>query len=133
MKLNNLLFTCLIIFGLTSCEKDEESIENLNPKTETREFENSTSNSEIEVESFIYNGLNELYLYKANVPELDDDYFQSSNEKTEFLASSSSPEDLFDNLTAPIDRFSFLTDDYEKLEEVLVILHPKTQAFASQQ
>ena len=30
-------------------------------------------------------------------------------------------------------NFHTLRSDYEKLEEVLVILHPKTQAFASQQ
>lgn len=117
MKLNKFLFTSLIIFGLASCEKEESSIENLNPETETQELENSTSNSEIEVESFIYNGLNEIYLYKANVPELADNYFQSPNDKTEFLAGASSPEDLFEDLKASVDRFSFLTDDYQSLED----------------
>ena len=72
---------------------------------------------ELEVESFVYNGLNEIYLYKANVPELADNYFDSADEKKDFLASASSPEGLFDDLIAPIDRFSFITDDYNSLED----------------
>ncbi len=112
MKLRLLACLFLATFTFISCAKDENIIENENSGTET-----SFENSQIEVESFVYRGLNEIYLYKSRVPELADNYFQSSNAKTEFLASASSPEDLFDNLTASIDRFSFISDDYNDLED----------------
>lgn len=116
MKLRNLLIlSSLLFFILSACTKDEEAIENTSSKTENPV--NSNENEELEVENFVYNGLNEIYLYKADIPELADNYFSSSNDKNEFLAESTSPEALFDDLTASFDRFSFITDDYNSLEE----------------
>ncbi|MDR5591994.1 S41 family peptidase [Christiangramia sp. SM2212] len=118
MKLKNLLIlSSLLFFILSSCSKDEDIIDNPNPNTGNENPVNSNENEELEVESFVYRGLNELYLYKADVPELADNYFSSSSDKNEFLASASSPEALFDDLTASFDRFSFITDDYNSLEE----------------
>ncbi|SDR73639.1 S41 family peptidase [Gramella sp. MAR_2010_147] len=116
MKLKKLLIlNIVLLFVLTACTKDEDVIENT--QTSTDNTTSSTENGELEVESFIYNGLNEIYLYKADVPELTNNYFDSASDKNEFLAGSSSPEDLFDNLTPSFDRFSFITDDYNSLEE----------------
>ncbi|WP_300436440.1 S41 family peptidase [Christiangramia sp.] len=116
MKLRNLLILhCLFFLVFTSCTKDEEVMENTENRTEN--VVNPPENEELEVENFVYNGLNEIYLYKADVPELADNFFSTSNEKQEFLAGTSSPEALFDDLTAPFDRFSFITDDYNSLEE----------------
>jgi len=116
MKLKNLLIlSSLLLLILSACTKDEDVINN--PGSETENPVNSTENVELEVESFVYKGLNEIYLYKSDIPELADDFFSSSNEKNEFLANASSPEALFDDLTASFDRFSFITDDYNSLEE----------------
>ena len=102
------------LFFLSSCSKDDTTFDNTRSETG---IEGSAENLELEVESFVYNGLNEIYLYKDDVPELSDNYFDSSSEKNEFLASSTSPESLFEDLTAPFDRFSFITEDYNSLEE----------------
>lgn len=110
MKLRNLLYLGILLAGLTSCEKEESF-------TEDQEITSEISNPEIEIEEFVYNGLNEFYLYKKNVPELDDDYFQNSSEKVKFLKNAESPEDLFEDLLASMDRFSFITDDYDSLED----------------
>lgn len=107
----------LLFFIFTSCTKDEDIIDNTGTENAAQNPTNSTDNDELEVESFVYNGLNEIYLYKANVPELANDYFSSTNKKDEFLAKAASPEALFDDLTASFDRFSFITDDYNSLEE----------------
>ncbi|MCB7480454.1 S41 family peptidase [Christiangramia sediminis] len=116
MKLKNLLIlSSLLLLILSACTKEEDVINNQGSETENPV--NSTENVELEVESFVYNGLNEIYLYKSDIPELADDFFSSSNEKNEFLANASSPEALFDDLTASFDRFSFITDDYNSLEE----------------
>lgn len=118
MKLRNLLMlSSLLFFILSSCTKDEDIIENSGSETGLEKPTNITENQELEVESFVYNGLNEIYLYKADIPELADDYFSSSSDKNEFLANAISPEALFDDLTASFDRFSFITDDYKSLEE----------------
>lgn len=72
---------------------------------------------DLTVENFIYRGMNDIYLYKADVPVLADNYFASQTEKNDFLDNYTSPEDLFDNgLTASQDRFSFIVDDYIELE-----------------
>ncbi|HKJ48262.1 MAG TPA: S41 family peptidase [Christiangramia sp.] len=119
MKLKNILMlNSLLFLALIGCTKDSEEIETgNNTQNETANPDISVDNPELEVENFVYNGLNEIYLYKADIPELANDYFENTNEKIEFLANSDSPEDLFDDLTSSIDRFSFITDDFESLED----------------
>ncbi|MDT0649165.1 S41 family peptidase [Autumnicola edwardsiae] len=103
MKLNKLLL--LLIFSttlLTSCSEDNNDEINL---------------ENLEVEQFIYRGMNDYYLYKSDVPELANDFFASGADRDEFLADFATPEDLFsDGLLAPQDRFSFITSDYIALE-----------------
>ena len=113
-----LIFNTLLFLAFTGCTKDTEDIETeTNSNNEIKNPDASGENPELEVESFVYNGLNEIYLYKADVPELANDFFQNSSEKNEFLANASSPEALFEDLTSKMDRFSFITDDYESLED----------------
>jgi carboxyl-terminal processing protease len=74
---------------------------------------------DLTVENFVYRGMNEIYLYKADVPVLANDYFASQTEKNNFLDNYATPEDLFyDGLTASQDRFSFIVDDYVALENL---------------
>lgn len=113
MKNFPLLFI-LFIFLFTSCSKDDEVLEE---NTNAKNPEENTEVSELEVEEFIYAGMNEIYLYKANVAVLADDYFSTEDNKLDYLAGFSSPESLFKNLKASSDRFSFMTDDYEALED----------------
>lgn len=117
MKIKKLIFFLLttgMIF--TSCEKDEEALSenNLQPSGEK---DSSSEVGDIEVEQFVYKGMNDIYLYKAAVPQLADDYFSGETEKDQYLAGFASPEALFEELTWSEDRFSFITDDYIALEE----------------
>ncbi|MUP45491.1 peptidase S41 [Gramella sp. BOM4] len=110
-----LMMLGIVGFLFTSCEKDED---NFTETTSENNAENTTDISEdLEIEDFVYSGLNEIYLYKAEVPELADSYFSNDSDKFEYLDNFSSPEELFDNLLYSQDRFSFITDDYESLEE----------------
>lgn len=107
----------MMMFGVlglvfTSCEKDDDT---QNYLTETNEKEAKESN--LEVEDFIYRGMNEIYLYKADVPALADSYFSTESQKIDFLNSFGSPEKLFQGLKSSADRFSFMTDDYFALED----------------
>jgi len=107
MKIYKLFFLSLFILGVTSCSTDEDD----NGELPTGPTRNLT------VENFIYRGLNEIYLYKADVPQLADGFFASQAAKDDFLDNYATPEDLFyEGLTASQDRFSFIVDDYIELE-----------------
>ncbi|QED37232.1 peptidase S41 [Antarcticibacterium arcticum] len=107
MKIYKLFFLSLLVAGFTSCSTDEDDKGEL-PTGPTRN---------LTVENFIYRGLNEIYLYKANVPQLADGFFASQAERNDFLDNYATPEDLFyEGLTASQDKFSFIVDDYIELE-----------------
>ncbi|MDT0685938.1 S41 family peptidase [Autumnicola psychrophila] len=117
MKINNLnIFIALFVILLTSCSKDDEVLEegltDIDPKAE-----GITEPGEIEVEEFVWKGLNDIYLYKEDISELSDDYFSSNIEKSEYLETFGSPEELFGELKSSRDRFSFITSDYNELED----------------
>ena len=71
------------------------------------------------VSDFIYRGLNFWSLYKADVPDLDNDRFSSQAERNEFLNQFESPEAAFQALLSPQDRFSILRSDFIELENAL--------------
>lgn len=115
MKMKNfpLLFAAFVL-TLTSCSKDDEVLEqNLTSETTDEKAESN----ELEVEEFIYAGLNDIYLYKADVSVLADDFFKTEDDKLDYLAGFTSPESLFESLKSGSDRFSFMTDDYKSLED----------------
>lgn len=75
---------------------------------------------ELEIKNFIWRAMNNIYLYKDEVPNLADDRFANQSELDEFLSTFSTPEDLFYNgLVADHDQFSFLVEDYHALEKSL--------------
>lgn len=107
MKMNKLMVPVIGIGLLfTSCSKDDEITEEP-VVTETKN---------LEVEEFIHAGMEEIYLYKADVPELTEGFFSSTSRKKEYLGSFESPEALYDDLKSSQDKFSFMTADYIALE-----------------
>ncbi|MDT0690286.1 S41 family peptidase [Salegentibacter sp. F188] len=117
MKIRKIsILTVLFTILLTSCSKDDEVLEQ-ELTNENAENQETVEAEEIAVENFVWKGMNDLYLYKADVPELSDDYFSTNSEKAAFLEDFDSPEDLFDNVKSSRDRFSFITADYNQLEE----------------
>ena len=72
-----------------------------------------------EINDFIYRGLNFFYLFKADTPELTDNFFSSNEAYTNFLNSYDTPESFFAFLKSNQDRFSILVDDYIELENSL--------------
>ena len=106
------LFLPLVLISIVTgaCSKDDDVIEKV---AETEKI----NPADIEVESFIYAGMNEVYLYKADVPTLADNHFTSSSEKAKFLAGFDSPEKLYESLQPEFDEFSFMHHDYEELEK----------------
>ena len=94
----------LIIISLTSCFEDQD--------------DNGVFASEIN--DFVWKGMNAVYLYKDNIPDLADDRFSSDEEYADYLNTSGSPEELFESLIyqrQTVDKFSWIVDDYIALEQ----------------
>ena len=72
---------------------------------------------------FIWRGLNQYYLWQPQQELLSDTRFSPANATNpayvNFLKSFSSNELLFNSLKYEEDRFSYITDNYEELEEEL--------------
>ncbi len=75
--------------------------------------------STIDIQNFIYRGLNFFYVYKADTPELANDAFANQSELNDFLNNYDTPETLFEYLKSPQDRFSALYPDYTLIENAL--------------
>lgn len=105
MKIKKYLLVLLIPFLFASCFKDID--DTIAPA------------SALDIQNFIYRGLNFFYLYKDDIPKLADDAFVSDEEKNNYLKSFDSPESLFENLIYNQDRFSRLFDNYITIENAL--------------
>lgn len=104
MKKSFLLLLC--VGFLFSCTKDDEY----------------KVPREIEVQDFVWKGLNLYYLWKDDVPNLTDDRFDSQEQLNNFLKGYPNPTDLFNSLLyqkGTIDRFSVIYSDYTALEQIL--------------
>ncbi len=104
MKKVLILSVLSIVILFSSCEK-----------TKSYAIE-STVNDEIN--HFIWKGLNAYYLWQKDVPDLANDRF-SSLEDLYINYRNSSPEEVFEGLRyrpGVVDRFSWIVDDYEELE-----------------
>nr|WP_314897318.1 S41 family peptidase [uncultured Flavobacterium sp.] len=102
-KLTLLLF--LAIFTFQSCQDNDDV----------------AAPVDLDIQDFIWKGLNQYYLWQADVPNLADDRFATQTELNAFLKGYPVPEDLFDALrvNSSIDRFSWIVDDYLELEGAL--------------
>lgn len=110
--LKSLLLMLMLAFALQSCE-DQDDV---------------AAPASLQVNDFIWKGLNRYYLWQADVPNLADDRFGNTEMYNSFLAGYSKPEELFQDLLNkpvskypinPIDRFSWIVDDYTVLEQEL--------------
>ncbi|KAA1242794.1 S41 family peptidase [Aquimarina sp. RZ0] len=75
--------------------------------------------STLEIQEYIYRGLNFWSVYKADVPDLANNRFSSDQERIDFLDDFSSPEELFEALKSSRDRFTVLFSDFTVLENSL--------------
>ena len=111
----------ILSFSVLSCKKDLEESLVTGPKY-------TGNDTLLAVRDFIWKGLNEYYLWQPEVTNLQDNRFgglaktnaeKNTNYKN-FLRSFSSNEELFYSLLNKyqrVDRFSYITKDYTKLEE----------------
>lgn len=105
--MNRKIFISLLVVSALFVSCFEDADDNFQPA------------STIDIQNFIYRGLNYFYLYKADTPELANDAFATQEELNNFLDNYDTPETLFDYLLSPQDRFSNLYSDYTLIENAL--------------
>jgi len=101
-KLIVVVITILLFVGISSCNKNKEVI----PQN-------------IEVQNFIWKGLNLFYFWREKTPELDDFKFKNQQQLNNFLEGFSNPNNLFESLLFDrqnTDKWSWIVDDYIALE-----------------
>ena len=104
-KIHFIIVLLLTVFTFQSCQ-DQDDV---------------AAPANLDVQDFIWKGLNLYYLWQADVPNLSDDWFANQQELNAFLAEYPVPENLFDTLRVDknIDRFSWMVSDYLELEDAL--------------
>ncbi|WP_162126069.1 S41 family peptidase [Flavobacterium phycosphaerae] len=77
--------------------------------------------SNLQVNDFVWKGMNLYYLWQADVPDLVDTKDDNESQYFDFLDSFASPVDLFNHLRTDnvTDRFSVIYSDYTVLEGTL--------------
>ena len=103
---------------LSSCNKDDNGIENPNDPP-------GTTDGELDPQAFMWSAMNLWYFWQADVTDLDDNRFANDQEFTNFLAQTPDPEVFYYKICnrhvrifgeeSSIDRFSFLDSNYEDL------------------
>jgi carboxyl-terminal processing protease len=104
MKQHKFLLALLLFFGFFACE----------------DMDDKPVASGLEINDFIWKGLNLYYYWQADSPDLADNRFEFQNQFEDFLRPFS-PEDLFEHLLVErtTDRFSVIFSDYTVLEGAL--------------
>ena len=115
-------FSLLLILSLCllSCSKEpiEKQLEEATRKAEAEDPLYSTKD-------FIWKGLNQYYLWQEEINDLSDTRFEkslgytnaTSKRYVSYLKNFSTPEILFKYLLSPEDRFSFIVEDIDQLED----------------
>lgn len=77
---------------------------------------------DLEINNFIWKGLNAYYFWQQDLPDLSDQRFSSQEQLNAFLEGYSDPENLFYTLLNDYpnaDKYSWIVDDYVALDELL--------------
>jgi len=104
MEKFKLMLLCFVSLVFTSCFEDND--------------DNAIATNEIN--DFVWKGMNAVYLYKDEIPDLADDRFSSNEEYANYLNSFDTPEAIFESLKfqpETVDRFSRIIPDYIAFEQ----------------
>ena len=102
-----MIVAVLVLFLSIGCSEDD--------------INNPNITEDIEIQDYIWNGLNIFYLWQESVTNLADDRFNSDQEYVNFLKTEADPGDFFENLIynrENVDKWSWIVDDYIELEKL---------------
>jgi|TARA_B110000091_G_C13814236_1_gene476814 carboxyl-terminal processing protease len=95
----------LLLFITISCSKEDDNVPD-----------------DIEIQNFIWKGLNAYYFWQQDIPDLSDQKFSSQEQLNSFLEDNSEPEEFFYSMLnnyPTTDKYSWIVDDYIALEQLL--------------
>jgi carboxyl-terminal processing protease len=95
-----------LTLSLTSCFEDRDD----------------TAIAASEINDFVWKGMNAVYLYKDEIPDLANDRFTSNEDYANYLNSFIAPENIFESLIyqrETTDRFSVILSNYIEFEQLL--------------
>lgn len=104
-SLKIIAFALLIFITAAACQDDLD--DNIRPA------------NELDLNDFIWKAMNAFYLNKSEITDLANDRFTNNEDYSTYLKGFSTPEQLFDSLTTPTDRFSIIVSDFRTLENTL--------------
>ena len=106
----NRIISIFIIFSLLliGCKKESDEDPNI------AKLEN-----DLEIIDFVWKGLNQYYYWQESVISLADSKLDNLLNYSFYLSQNPNPENFFNSLKHPDDRFSWISDDYEELENYL--------------
>lgn len=109
MNLNRII-SIFIFFSLfvIGCKKESDEDPNI------AKLEN-----DLEISDFIWKGLNYYYYWQESVINLADSKLDNLSNYSFYLSQNPNPENFFNSLKHSDDRFSWISDDYEELENYL--------------
>ena len=131
MKLCNMInfeitiksLVCLLLFLIsTKCSKKDMDDNEINVVSDV-DSDSSDSQPEItlstEINDFIWKGLNQYYYWQSDVANLADTKATMESEYIALLNSQQDSKEFFEGLLHQDDRFSWIEEDYEVLENQL--------------
>ena len=108
----------LLSIGLTACSSEDIDDNQINVVADPGD-ESGTTTTTTEINDFIWKGMNLWYYWQEGVEQLSDTVDDNQSDYINYLSSIVDPEDFFDSLNHPDDRFSWIDPDYENLEDQL--------------
>ena len=120
--MNKIYYYCFIgvaalLIGCDAKDRDDGII-NVQNNTPS-ETSTITTDADLEINDFIWKGLNQYYYWQESVDSLADSQTNNAAAYAKFLGNTVDPSDFFANLNHPDDRFSWIDEDYVNLENQL--------------
>ena len=120
--MNKIYYYCFIgvaalLIGCDAKDRDDVII-NVQNNTPS-ETSTITTDADLEINDFIWKGLNQYYYWQESVDSLADSQTNNAAAYAKFLGNTVDPSDFFANLKHPDDRFSWIDEDYVNLENQL--------------
>ncbi len=109
-----ILFFLLSLILINGCKKDKDSALRIDSD------DNAVNLSgDLQISDFVWQGLNYFYYWQESVVKLSDSLLNDSEKYTEFINENPNPKEFFESLKHPDDRFSWIQEDYQELDNYL--------------
>ena len=109
-----ILFFLISLLLLNGCKKDDGSVLRIDSDDNVINLD-----GELQISDFVWQGLNYFYYWQESVINLADSKLDNLSDYSFYLSQNPNPENFFESLKHPDDRFSWISDDYEELENYL--------------